>query len=647
MKKIFLSTLLFSTSIFSTQIISNFGRVGLLENPTAYTIKDGNMALGVSYVYPYLRGFINVGFFPGLEFGGVITQIQNIELKGGIWSGYGKYKDKAFFVKYQILPEKGNFPAIAVGWDDFPGTKLFDTKYFVVSKYIDLGIPQNITVGVAKGKLLNGAFAGSEILLHPRLSFIVEYAPINKNELKGLKQEEVKSKVNIGFKYQILSWLQLVLSYQRGNQYGININANFPMGKPWLPHRKRFFRLTQEDIELIRHNKQTEFYKKALERLKYDNVEVYVVGDTLVIEYSTDKYYFESVAIRKILYVLKVLYFKNVRKVKIVVKEKNIPISEFVFDGRDINNWLTGKEDFETLLRKANAKIAYNYRVKNREWLTYKWTIFPKLRTFLNDPSGAFKYMLSVDVGLESYFLKHFRLDASLFIPLINNISSVNKPLMEKPVRSDIQYYLGQKHPNFSVLSLSYIDSIYRNTFVGISTGYNELMFAGIGGDIIHFFGDGRFAIGVGGDYVWKREPDKVFQIKKNWQFHDEYISLYYVTQKPRIKFKIKAGRFLAGDKGVRFELSREIHGFEVGFWYTYSNTSDFTGPNKNYHDKGVFVSIPLRIFKLKDTKAVGSYALAPWTRDVGQLAGRPFDLYEIIYKKLPFYIRDTANEEE
>ena len=135
----------------------------------------------------------------------------------------------------------------------------------------------------------------------------------------------------------------MVVSYQRGNTYGININANFPMGKPWLPHKKRFFRLTKEDIELIRKNKQTEFYKKALKRLKYDNVEVYILGDTLVIEYSTDKYFFESVAIKKILYVLKVLYFKKVRKVKVVVKEKNIPISEFIFDGKDINNFLLGK----------------------------------------------------------------------------------------------------------------------------------------------------------------------------------------------------------------------------------------------------------------------------------------------------------------
>jgi len=54
-----------------------------------------------------------------------------------------------------------------------------------------------------------------------------------------------------------------------------------------------------------------------------------------------------------------------------------------------------------------------------------------------------------------------------------------------------------------------------------------------------------------------------------------------------------------------------------------------------------------LRIFKLKDTQAVASYALSPWSRDVGQLAGRPFDLYDMLVHKMPFYIKQTAGEKE
>jgi hypothetical protein len=187
---------------------------------------------------------------------------------------------------------------------------------------------------------------------------------------------------------------------------------------------------------------------------------------------------------------------------------------------------------------------------------------------------------------------------------------------------------------------------LFSNTFIGVSAGYNELMFAGIGGDLIHFIGNGRFAVGVGVDWVRKRDSEYIFKLK-NYSFYDAYLSAHYMMKYPEMNFSVKAGRFLAGDNGIRVEISRIVKGFEVGFWYTYSDTSNFTGNNQDYHDKGIFVSIPLRMFKWKDTRQVGFYSLSPWTRDVGQLAGRPINLYRVLQKKLPFYLKDKSGEEE
>jgi len=447
--------------IYAHEIISNFGRTGLLEIPTAYKVKDGTLTIGSSYVYPYLRGFVNVGFFPGLELGGTITFIRNIKLDSGYWKGYGEYKDKAFFFKYQLLPEMGKFPAIAIGWDDFHGTKLFDTKYMVVSKYIDFVVPQNVTFGYAKGKLLDGIFTGSEILLHPKWSFIVEYAPIKKDKLKGLEREKVKSKINTGIKYQPFRWLQVVLSYQRGNQFGLNLNFNFPMGGLWTSHKPIIYRLSSEDILLIKRNKQTLLYEKILKKLDFSNVEVYRIGDCLVIEYNNSRYFYESVALKKVISVLTVLRFSNIRIVKIILKENNIPVTEIVIPAEYVNSYLIGAIDFKTLLDKSQISIAPQTKeVKYKLSFQNKFKIMPKLRTFLNDPSGAFKYALSLDLYFNSYFLNNFRLDTGLALPVVNNISTINKPLMEKPVRSDIAYYLEGRNPKLSVLSLSYINSI-------------------------------------------------------------------------------------------------------------------------------------------------------------------------------------------
>ncbi|WP_163328984.1 YjbH domain-containing protein [Desulfurobacterium thermolithotrophum] len=628
----------------ANEIISNFGRTGLLVNPTAYTIKDGHLSFGSSYVYPYFRVYGNVGFFPGLELGGTITEIRDIYINSGRWQGYGYYKDKAFFAKYQILPETDKFPAIAVGWDDFHGTKLFETKYFVVTKYIDTGLPQNVTIGYAKG-VLDGFFFGSETLLHPKLSFIFEYSPLKEEKLKGISN--IKSKYNFGLKFQPLSWLQTVVSYQRGKEVGVNVSIDIPMGKPWLPHKPKYFLLTKEDVKLIKENKQTTFFEKALERLDLRYPKVYISGNALVIEYSNEGYFYETVALKKVLSIFKVVYFPKVKNVKIVLKEKNIPVTEVTIPGYLINEYLTGKVDIKTLLNDATYSIAPNYRPLNDQIFSspsFKGSL--KLRTFLNDPSGAFKYKLSYDVGVKEYFLDNFIFQGLVVLPLKNNISSVNSPLMEKPVRSDIDDYLDNNHPDVSVLSVSYVSPLFSKTFIGVSAGYNELMFAGIGGDLIHFIGDGRFAVGVGGDWVRKRDSERIFKLK-NYSFYDAYLSAHYTMKYPEMNFSVKAGRFLAGDKGVRVEVSRVVKGFEVGFWYTYSDTSNFTGSNKDYHDKGVFVSIPLRMFKWKDTRQVGFYSLSPWTRDVGQLAGRPIDLYRMMQKKMPFYLRDKSEERE
>ena len=634
----------FLSTAKATEIISNFGRTGLLINPSAYTVKDGHMVLGSSYVYPYLRVYGDVGFFPGLELGGTITEIRTLRLDEGEWKGYGYYKDKAFFAKYQVLPEMGKYPAIAVGWDDFHGTKLFETKYIVVTKYVDSGLPQNVTLGYASG-VIDGFFFGTETLLHPKLSFIAEYSPIKKDKLKGLN--EVKSKYNFGFKFQPYRWLQAVVSFQRGKELGINVNFDIPMGKPWLPHKPRYFILTKRDIKLLKENRQTEFFEEALRRLGFCCPKVYISGDTLFIEYSNESYFYESVALRKVLSIFKVVYFPNVRWVKFILKDKNIVVTELSVPGYLINQYLMGKVDFETFLEKVRYTIAPDYRP--RYHLVFSHPELEgalKLRTFLNDPSGAFKYKLSYDVGLKEYFLDNFIFQSTVIFPIKNNISSVNSPLMPKPVRSDIDDYLNNDHPDVPVLSVSYISPLFERTFVGISAGYNELMFAGIGGDVLHFFGDGRLAMGVGGDWVRKRDPNRVFKLR-NYGFHDLYVSAYYTMKYPEMHFAVKAGRFLAGDKGIRFEVSRVVKGFEVGFWYTYSDTSEFTGPNKNYHDKGVFVAVPLRMFKWRDTKQVGYYSLSPWTRDVGQLAGRPVDIYRLLESKMPFYLKDKADTKE
>jgi membrane-associated phospholipid phosphatase len=94
-------------------------------------------------------------------------------------------------------------------------------------------------------------------------------------------------------------------------------------------------------------------------------------------------------------------------------------------------------------------------------------------------------------------------------------------------------------------------------------------------------------------------------------------------------------GRFLAKDDGVRLEFKRRfLSGVEIGAWYSHTNGRDITNPGtpeKPYNDKGVFLSVPLNIMLPADSQNTASVALSPWTRDVGQMASSPGDLYDLM----------------
>jgi membrane-associated phospholipid phosphatase len=97
----------------------------------------------------------------------------------------------------------------------------------------------------------------------------------------------------------------------------------------------------------------------------------------------------------------------------------------------------------------------------------------------------------------------------------------------------------------------------------------------------------------------------------------------------------LRAGRFLAKDEGVRMELKRGFHsGWEVGAGYTVTNGDDITSPGSPqnpYYDKGIFMAMPLETLMSRDSQAVAGVALAPWTRDVGQMVVSPGDLYRMM----------------
>lgn len=66
---------------------------------------------------------------------------------------------------------------------------------------------------------------------------------------------------------------------------------------------------------------------------------------------------------------------------------------------------------------------------------------------------------------------------------------------------------------------------------------------------------------------------------------------------------------------------------------------------NRGYHDKGISVDIPIRLFTGRDSKTAYRYALSPWTRDVAQDIDHNRTLFDLIGRNAGVNLdRDAEN---
>jgi hypothetical protein len=268
--------------------------------------------------------------------------------------------------------------------------------------------------------------------------------------------------------------------------------------------------------------------------------------------------------------------------------------------------------------------------------------IKPTLQTYWNDPSGFLKYRISIDgaiytspwTGGSLYFLGR--------VPVMNTVSTDLPPISEKPVRSDVTKYMGDS-PRVEYAVFDQVLRIEENLFGLFTLGYMEPMYAGLSWEIMYPLLDGKWTMGANATLVKKREPDQSFALQEPW-YRTATLNTSYIFPGLDLQIEARAGEFLAGDKGVRFDVTRHIRGASLSFWYTITDKEDMVG-GERYHDKGISLTIPANIFFQEDSKERYSYSTSPWTRDVGQLVYGWNRLVPFTLKFMPAYIKAHVNE--
>lgn len=636
---------------------ANWGGTGLMETPTARIMKEGEYRVGISNIDPYWYYYGAVSPMKGLEIDGRITKVVGVS---ALTANYGDTKDKAIDLKYRFCEEGKYTPAIAIGIMDPHGTRLYASQYIVASKQI---YPFDFTVGLGNGRFgkkplpseskgikleifsdtdgwLSDSqfFYGIQFVPSEKYAFMVEYSPIkyhkqNDPARRKYFQDSVPSKFNFGFRWKPFKWSEIDLSYQRGNQFGVNFSVAFDMKKPFVPIYDHPYRESRNyKLDPLRNR-----IVRALYASGFSDIGVEERGDELWVDAQNDKYYYSTRAIGVALSILREMVPENIREIHLILKTNSIPFVEFVTIKEDLVDLFCEKLTLNEFfyLSEINTDISKTPRGKKIHRKYFDYGIKPSLSVFLNDPSGFFKYRLGLSGWTGFHPWKGASFIAGIEAYPVNTVSTTNKAL-SIPVRSDVVSYQ-EKNVALKRLMYDQIQKTKHDVYMRASAGLLEVQYAGLDGEIAMPLFDGRFMVGLSGSFVKKREPGEPFCLKDN-PVKEHYTTAFFNARlnipEQEISIDLKTGRFLAGDRGTKITISKFFNGIILSAWYSNTNTDIFSDVyNRGYHDKGIALTIPLRLFKGSDSKTSYKFGISPWTRDVAQDIDHFNPLFEFIGK--------------
>jgi len=263
------------------------------------------------------------------------------------------------------------------------------------------------------------------------------------------------------------------------------------------------------------------------------------------------------------------------------------------------------------------------------------------LRLYFVDPSGDTSYDTYSTLTYQKYFGSGLFLNAAARLTLFENVSEVTRPSVSvlPHVRTDIALYKQEESRlKLNGLLLNKYSQLAERVYARFSAGYYEEMYAGTGGQVLYLPQRGNWAVDLTVDWLRQRAPEMDFGFR-DYTVTTALLALHYRIPKYGITATARAGRFLAKDEGVRFELKRRFHsGIEAGIWFTRTNENDMTQPNRpkeQFLDRGLFITIPLASMLTKDTQEQANLAIVEATRDVGQMVESPGDLYRLFEQRL------------
>tara|TARA_B100000131_G_scaffold317195_2_gene358704 strand:- start:112 stop:2034 length:1923 start_codon:yes stop_codon:yes gene_type:complete len=626
---LFIGNFLFSDSIrYNTP--NNHGSIGLINTPSARFYSESSSAFTLYRGNPDRKLTITMMPYDWFEGSFFYTSIKDKPYGSGFTQDY---KDKGFNVKFRLKSE-GNFPAIAIGFNDLAGTGLYSSEYLVSSYGIN---NLDMHLGIGWGVLSGGGLQNKNFLSHFDESFLLRDSDIGEggklnldNYFSGkdtgifggisyvfsddilfkFEYDSTEMPVDQGFPISSSDYSAAIeyvgndnfnigLSYERGDYLGIKFAFKNNSSKyNSTPYKKR------ENNSLDRY----ENLRLILNRNDIGVNKIEKKEDTLRLEIS--EYSYSDIKILNA-NIQQAIIDSGLDQEEIIISYKTA--------GLDVKNKPLKIDDQAKKIYSKKYKRSFNY---SPEFV---------LRPFIAGREDFLKVAFMAEINAQYIITDQLFWTTNLKYPLWQNFDDLYIPPVNtypNQVRSDIKDYLSN-FKNRLILGRSQLDffkTISENHHLHFSAGIFEEMFGGYGMEYLWNRNDLPFSIGFEVFEAYKRDYDLAFNFL-NYSNTTSHINFYYEnnTILP-FSLHLSYGEYLAGDKGYTFDISRNFdNGVTMGAFFTKTDvTAEQFGEGS--FDKGIYFQIPIsdEWFKFK---------WRPLTKDPGAKLVRKDRLYDFLRK--------------
>lgn len=652
----------------------DFGGVGLMQMPTARMARVGEFSANYMDNEQYRRWSVSLQPFDWLE-----TTLRYTDVRTRLYSpdpdfsGDQTYKDKGIDLKFRLWQEGTWLPQVALGVRDFAGTGLFDSEFLVASKrWYDF----DFTLGMGWGNMAEsgniknpfcsfkesfceragftgvpGGFEFGNLFHGPAALFAgVEYQtpwqPLRlKLEYDGndYSQEfagaiKQSSPVNVGAVYRVFDSLDTHLSYQRGNtlMWGFTLRTNF---NDLSNHH------VDEPAETLHAVTQTQTatdWNLVARKLEHNagwyNPQIVTAGQQVQVVAEQKKYRDRKEANQRAATIVanaapqtQTLLLTN-RRQQMTIDETRIDIP--AFRQQQLEPILGAPESPVMKQETPNLPLGIVQRAGSRPRLDYSWS--PYLSQSLGGPESFYMYQVGINGNTDVALSNQVWASGTLSLNLVNNYDKFNYTAPPGDtdalprVRTWIREYVSSSNLLLNNLQLTAMDKLSDSVYGQAYGGYLEMMYAGVGSELLYRPYGSSWALGLDANYVQQRDWNNTLQLA------DYKVATGHLTSYWQLPFvdntlaKISVGRYLAGDYGTTIDLSRRFDsGIIAGAFATFTNVSAEEYGEGSF-TKGFYFTIPFDLMLVKPTTRQGSISWIPLTRDGGQMLSRKYGLYTL-----------------